>query len=273
MTSKRCIWLVGILLGMLFSNLWPLLPCQALVWADLQQHWAKTDIEKMAAQGMVAGYPDGNFHPEQAISRAEFAVLISRAMTMTMTGYPVSSNPYRAFTDVKMEDWFCPHIMKPAVAKIIPGGENGMFLPQEPVQRQEAAQMLWSWMQVQGLALDLKDEEVFQFSDNQSIEARAQTAVKRLTRLRVFYGYPDQSFRPTDPMTRAEACLAVNRTLIVIKKQQDFIKTMQPEVPERPLSSSPDGSSGKETWLPSTPPNQPDGPISNYLQFRVRAHK
>ena len=270
MTSKRCIWLVGILLGMLFSHLWRPLPCQALVWADLQQHWARTDIEKMEAQGIVAGYPDGNFHPEQAISRAEFAVLISRAMTMT--GYPVSSSSYRAFNDVKIEDWFCPHIIKPAVAEIISGGGNGMFLPQEPVQRQEAAQMLWSWIQVQGLALELKNEEVFQFSDNQSIEGWAQTAVKGLTRLRVFYGYPDQSFRPTDPMTRAEACLAVNRTLIVIKNQ-DFIKTMQPEVPKQPLSPSPDGSSGKETWLPNTPPSQPDGLISNYLQLRVRAHK
>jgi hypothetical protein len=269
MTSKRCIWLVGILLGMFFSYLWRPLPCQALVWADIQQHWARADIEKMARQGMVAGYPDGNFHPEQAISRAEFAVLLSRAMAMT--GYPVSSS-YHAFNDVKMEDWFCPHIMKPAVAGIIADEGNGMFLPQKSVQRQEAAQMLWSWMQAQGLALELKDEEAFQFSDHQSIEGRAQTAVKGLTRLQVFYGYPDQSFRPTDPTTRAEACLAVNRTLIVIKNQ-DLIRTMQPEVPKQPLSPSPDGSSGPETWLPNTPPNQPDGLISNYLQFRVRAHR
>lgn len=270
MTSKRCIWVVGILLGMLFSHLWRPLPCQALVWADLQQHWARTDIEKMAAQGMVAGYPDGNFHPEQAISRAEFAVLISRAMVMT--GYPVSGS-YRAFNDIKMEDWFYPHIMKPAVAGIIPGEGNGMFLPQKPVQRQEAAQMLWSWMQAQGLALELKDEEVIQFLDKQSIEGRAQTAVKELTRLQVFYGYPDQSFRPTNFMTRAEACFAVNRTLIVIKNQRDFIKMMQPEVPGQPASPSTGGSTGKETWLPDTPPDQPDGLISNYLQCRVRAHR
>ena len=42
-------------------------------------HWAKDWIEQLAAEGITAGYPDGGYHPEQTVTRAEMAVFLVKA--------------------------------------------------------------------------------------------------------------------------------------------------------------------------------------------------
>lgn len=45
---------------------------------DYEGHWAKTSIDKAKAAGIMAGYPDGTFKPDQAVTRAELAVILDR---------------------------------------------------------------------------------------------------------------------------------------------------------------------------------------------------
>ncbi len=47
---------------------------------DIQNHWAKADIEKVAAAGLMKGYADNNFRPEKPVTRAELAAVASRLM-------------------------------------------------------------------------------------------------------------------------------------------------------------------------------------------------
>lgn len=262
MNGIRSNWVVWIILGMLIYHLWRPVVCQATAFTDLQGHWGKADIEQMVLQKIAAGYPDGKFRPEQPISRAEFAVLLSRAMP----DHPVSSDKGYSFADVKPQDWFYPDIMRLARAGIIRGDGSGLFHPQKTIQRQEAAQMLWSCMLIQGLASELEDSIVFQFSDEQNISGWAHMAVKALTRQKVFCGYPDQCFHPTHPMTRAQACLVLNRAIILLKSRDNSLPVMQPGA-FLPRTS---GGTSSDSWLPSTPPNAPDGLTSNYLHCRVR---
>lgn len=50
----------------------------AVGFSDTQSHWAKADIEKVAAKGIMSGYSDNTFKPEKAVTRAELATVIAR---------------------------------------------------------------------------------------------------------------------------------------------------------------------------------------------------
>ena len=48
------------------------------MFSDIQNHWAKDYIEKCARLGLVNGYDDGKFRPNEAISRAEVCTIIAK---------------------------------------------------------------------------------------------------------------------------------------------------------------------------------------------------
>lgn len=52
----------------------------------LVSHWAASWIAQAKTDELVAGYPDGNYHPENPLTRAEMAVVISRALCLP--GFP-----------------------------------------------------------------------------------------------------------------------------------------------------------------------------------------
>ena len=64
---------------------------------DIEKHWAKDEIQAIIAMGIVNGYPDGTFRPNNKISRAEFSKMIVTALQLKSTDY------VGGFSDVKME--------------------------------------------------------------------------------------------------------------------------------------------------------------------------
>ena len=50
-------------------------------FTDISGHWAKDYIENLARQGIISGYADGTFRPDQPITRAEAAALVSKALS------------------------------------------------------------------------------------------------------------------------------------------------------------------------------------------------
>ena len=58
-------------------------PAAALpVFNDLQGHWAARDVTRLQGMGIVGGYPDGTFRPDQLVTRAEAAVLLVKALKL-----------------------------------------------------------------------------------------------------------------------------------------------------------------------------------------------
>ena len=49
---------------------------------DYQNHWAKEDIEKMKELGIMSGFPDGSFKPDEILTRAQFASSINRLLKL-----------------------------------------------------------------------------------------------------------------------------------------------------------------------------------------------
>jgi len=66
---------------------------------DIEGHWAQPCIEYLLQKKIFSGYPDGSFQPERAITRAEFAVIVSRTFNLAIR------RPAKRFTDVPPAHW------------------------------------------------------------------------------------------------------------------------------------------------------------------------
>lgn len=71
------------------------------VWAnDYSKHWAKEAIERWSTNGVVQGYEDGSFKPNQKVTRAELASFVVRVFGLTEV-----SNA-KKYDDVQEGQWY-----------------------------------------------------------------------------------------------------------------------------------------------------------------------
>lgn len=101
---------------------------------DANNAWYSDEINYAVAKGFIKGYSDGTFKPNQAITRAEFAQMIS---TFVKNGYPGTGS----FKDVKGH-WASDAISALYGNKNIKGYGDGTFKPDQKLTRAEAVTIL-----------------------------------------------------------------------------------------------------------------------------------
>ena len=101
---------------------------------DTSNYTWQEAISYLSDLGIIAGYSDGTFHPEKAISRAEFTKIIMEAAYQYDDDYVGEA----CFSDVKQNDWFSPCVCDAKVDSIIAGYPDGAFRPQQNINQAEA---------------------------------------------------------------------------------------------------------------------------------------
>ncbi|MEW9700392.1 S-layer homology domain-containing protein [Paenibacillus sp. SI8] len=167
-------------------------------FGDLASHWARKDIEVMVARHMVNGVDDNAFAPDNNITRAEFAALLSRVLKL---GDAAGDS---AFQDVAGNEWYAGDVMKAAKAGIIEGADRN-FRPGDMISRQEMAVMIQRAYHYAGGKVSALKETAF--TDKASISTWAEEAIKSVYALGIVSGRPDGSFGPMDHATRAEGAV------------------------------------------------------------------
>ncbi|MBQ6000827.1 MAG: S-layer homology domain-containing protein [Clostridia bacterium] len=94
-------------------------------------------VEALTREGVVTGYPDGGFHPDDPFTREEFAQILFRLLDGKQG--EVSLAP---FDDVEAERWSAPAIAWARRVGAVNGRDDGLFWPIDPVSRAEALKML-----------------------------------------------------------------------------------------------------------------------------------
>ena len=100
-----------------------------------KDHWASEQIEILTDKGVIVGYPDGTFKPDDNVTRAEFASMAIKALGQqhTNVAQPVD------FTDINEDFWAYDSIQKALFFDLIscpPAGE--LFRPDDTVTRAES---------------------------------------------------------------------------------------------------------------------------------------
>lgn len=92
-------------------------------------------ISYLQTEKIVEGYPDGTFHPDAPINRAEFTKIITEAY------YKGQARGFNCFTDVGTE-WFAKYVCFDKVLNIIAGYPDGSFRPANNINFAEIAKIL-----------------------------------------------------------------------------------------------------------------------------------
>jgi hypothetical protein len=168
-------------------------------YQDTAAHWSHAAVETWSNYGVIQGYEDGSFKPDQEVTRGEFA-----AMLQNISRYVEPGN--NTFSDVTSGDWFYEAVTKLQAAGIMEGS-GGKANPRESVTRQEAAVLL-------ARAFELNQTgNSAAFTDKAELAPWATAAVGELAKRSVLKGFPDGSFKPQATLTRAEATALFNQLL------------------------------------------------------------
>ena len=98
-----------------------------IAFADVFGHWAKDAVNDMGSRMIVLGDANGLFNPNQAITRAEFAATLVRALGLK----PESGSS--VFADVGKADWYYDAVNAACGYKLISGYADGTFRPNDRI--------------------------------------------------------------------------------------------------------------------------------------------
>lgn len=167
--------------------------------SDVKGHWAEQTIAEWQRKGLVHGYGDGVFKPNQAITRAEFVALINNV-------FQFSAMNEISFADISSGDPYYSEIQKAVSSGYLSGYEDGTIRPSALITRQEAAVVL-----AKAFELKLTASDSVQLQDAGELPAWSKAAVAALLNEGYVSGYPDHTFRGSNSMTRAEAVVMLSK--------------------------------------------------------------
>jgi hypothetical protein len=174
-------------------------------FSDLSpDHWAYSYIESLVGKGIINGYPDGSFRPQNTVTRAEFAKMIVLAR-----GWPLLSILEASFSDVSTNYWGYQYIETAKFYGVITGYPDGSFRPAAKIKRSEIATII---VRAAGFEINTTGNKFIDLSPSHWAYGYILTAKNR----QIVSGYPDGTFRPEGYTTRAEAAAMIERMLNAI---------------------------------------------------------
>lgn len=201
-----------------------------LPFSDLQNHWANEAVSRLqqvsilpGGNRLVVGYRQSDssaiFRPDQPVTRFEF---LKMALLSTCTELTNKTDLVRPqFPDVRSSPIINEHpgsiqrrqvIYTAVLGNIVQGYTDGTFQPDSPVNRAEAVKML---------TLAARITETPESSTGATVTFRdvPESAwfaplIKTAAEQGIVHGYTDGTFRPGNPITRAEAAAIIERTML-----------------------------------------------------------
>ena len=181
---------------------------------DIDTHWAGSDLQAMAREGLIAGFPDGTFRPNQQVTRAEFTVFLARAFGW----YGATEDELKFKDEDLIPPWARQSIAGASARGIVAGYPDGNFMPGVPITREEQGVILDRVMRE--FELDTGEQMSAAFADRTSISPWALAGVDSAYQLGIMVGNDGNMFRPDSRSTRAETAVAVYRLLNMVRQQQ-----------------------------------------------------
>jgi len=166
-------------------------------FSDMGNHWANVTVGKLVELGILDGYGDGTFRPNNTITRGEFSKVVRTSLKLDL----VKGNSF----DDTNNHWAKNEIHTLVQNGIIIKSEYGdNYEPNKNITRIEMAKMI-----VRAVGLDERAKELAgqktKFNDDNTIKSEDKGYIIIASENGIINGYPDNTFKPNGEATRAEA--------------------------------------------------------------------
>jgi len=165
---------------------------------------AKRAIEVLAARHIVEGVSDESFAPDKTLTRAEWTAMLVRAFGWTKDAGAADL----MFTDVPSNAWYKEALEIAYSRGLITGYQDDTFRANQAISRAELAVLI---ARIANNNTELQSSS--QFADADQVPAFAASAVQYLKDSGLVKGYNDETFRPLQSSSRAEAAILLVRIL------------------------------------------------------------
>lgn len=183
-------------------------------FSDISGHWAAQTIEKMADKGIINGFYENGlslFKPDRNITRVQFAAIIAKSLGISENDYLSYDLP---FSDAdKIQPWALGYVKATSALGYISGRSDNnektvYFDPESPVTRAEAFTIL-------GRIAGTEYSKETKFADNGQIPSWSRAAIMALAEKGTIRGFEDNTLRPNNLLTRAEAAVITDSAAIM----------------------------------------------------------
>ncbi|OMF62600.1 S-layer homology domain-containing protein [Paenibacillus sp. FSL R5-0766] len=180
-------------------------------FADMKDHWGRTDVEMLANKFIVQGVSHNTFAPKKEISRAEFAALLVRSL-----GLP-EHQPTSNFDDITSDQWYAGAVGTAQAAGLLNGYGDGSFRPDAAITREQMASVLVRTLKFAGMMPQPNTDVLDMLADRTTLSPWASSPVSILLEEGLMKGTQTNMFSPKELVTRAQSAAVLSRMLQYMK--------------------------------------------------------
>jgi len=171
---------------------------------DIVNHWARDEIVSVNKKGWMIGVTAEKFAPNETLTRAQAATIISRSLKLTaIEGETVT------FKDFSQGHWAYQNIQLVAQHNLMQGLTKDRFAPDEPLTREQFAVILDRVLLQKGVVSTEDGKSPTSFND---VKGRwSEESIVRMSSLGIIKGETSTTFKPTDLITRGQMAAMMNR--------------------------------------------------------------
>lgn len=177
-------------------------------FTDVQSnYWASQFIQQLSQRGVIAGFPDGSFRPEEPVTRAQFAAMINKAFQKPAQRQAIN------FNDVPGNYWAFSAIQQAYTIGFLAGYPGNNFRPNEAIPRQQVLVSLANGLQY---TASTDPATILQYyNDASSIADYARSPIAAATEKQIVVNYPNVKFlNPTVTASRAQVAAFIYQALV-----------------------------------------------------------
>ncbi len=168
--------------------------------------WAAPSVESLTSFGIVSGFEDGTFRPDNNITKAEFVKIVVSAFGLYNPDAAVT------LTDNNPDDWYYIYVSSAMEKGVASADETGMFNAEENITREEMFDISKKAIDFTEISL-IDSATPLSFSDEADIHPNYKDAITYMVSGGIVTGNPDGTLLPKANSTRAEACVMIMRML------------------------------------------------------------
>ncbi|MDM9584279.1 S-layer homology domain-containing protein [Nostoc sp. GT001] len=170
-------------------------------------YWAAQFIQQLSQRGVIAGFPDGSFRPEEPVTRAQFAAMVNKAFQKAQQRQPIN------FADVPSNYWASSAIQQAYTIGFLSGYPGNRFEPNQAIPREQVLVSLANGLEYSPSG---NTESTLQyFNDASNIASYARSPIAAATEKKIVVNYPNVNFlNPTATATRAQVAAFIYQALV-----------------------------------------------------------